>query len=83
MSNKVLSAIWFAIAGTAIGYGMREGYRHFSTAEEPWKVLGYLSVFVTTGCSTTGMISIWRSFEKRPGPRALPRSPNSWRPDIA
>jgi hypothetical protein len=75
MNSKIGSVIWFAVAGTAIGYGMSEGYRHFSTVEEPWKVLGYLSVFVTTGCSAMGMISIWRSFAKRPGPRAHPARP--------
>ncbi len=83
MNNKILSVIWFAVAGTAIGYGMQEGYRHFSTLDEPWRVLGYLTVFLTTGCSGIGMISIWRSFSKRPSPRALPGSPRPARPDIA
>lgn len=83
MSNKIVSVIWFAVAGTAIGYGMSEGYRHFSTVEEPWKVLGYLSVFVTTACSAMGMVSIWRSFAARPGPRAMRGSPNTSRPDSA
>jgi hypothetical protein len=61
MNNKIVSVIWFAIAGTAIGYGMKTGYQHFYAAEGLERVIGYLAVFVTTGCSVVGMISVARA----------------------
>jgi hypothetical protein len=61
MKSKVSSVIWFAVASTAIAYGMREGYRHFSTLDEPARILGYLAVGITTGCSVVGMISVARA----------------------
>jgi hypothetical protein len=32
MNDKIVSVIWFAVAGTAIGHAMHEGYRHLSTS---------------------------------------------------
>jgi hypothetical protein len=34
----------FAAAVISIGYAMQQGYRHFFAVEEPWKLLGYVSV---------------------------------------
>jgi hypothetical protein len=80
MNNKIVSVIWFAVAGTAIGFGMREGFRHFSTLDEPWRVLGYLAVGITTGCSVVGMISVARASGWIPAKRAPASGRSSMKP---
>jgi hypothetical protein len=61
VSNKIVSVIWFAVAGTAIGYWMKTGYQHFVATEGTERLIGYLAVSVATACSVLGMMSVARA----------------------
>jgi hypothetical protein len=83
MKTKFWSVIWFASAGTAIGYAMREGFRHFAASEDPARVLGYLSVAVATSCAVVGMIAVWRSFSRQSDHDRSPRASTTTKPNVA
>jgi hypothetical protein len=74
MNGKISRVLVFAAGGLSIGYAMQQGYRHFFAVEEPWKLLGYLSVFVTTGLAGLGLHALANFVGQAAGPRARPRS---------
>jgi hypothetical protein len=70
MNRTLVRVLVFAVAGTAIGYAMQQGYKSFARLDEPWRLLGYLSVFATTGFAIVGMASFLSLVSKRAKARA-------------
>lgn len=83
MKNKILRVTVFAVGGASIAYTAHWGNQHAASLGQPGMLIGELAVFVAGGLAFMGMISFGNSLVKRPGPRALPRSPTTPQPDVA
>jgi len=75
MNTKLSRVLACAVGGSSIGYAAQQGYQAFAKEGEPWRVLGYLSVFVTTVFAILGMVALMAMITRRAGLRAKPGSP--------
>ena len=78
MNDKILRVIACAAVGVAIGFALKQAYQSFSSAAQPWKALGFISVLVTSIAAIVGMsrlmAMIFDKARKRMVRRAHPAS---------